>query len=234
MDRLRSWGILACMTPITILLGSLASFSVILPNRAAIIHSISRLWSRCWCVLVGVKLHVRGKENLPQSPFIIVSNHQSHIDIPALFLAIDRPIIFLAKKSLFKIPFFGWFIRIVGHIPVDSTKMYQSGKSLSVAADRLKKGYGNLLVFAEGHRSGGPNLQPFKSGAFRLGVQSGLPLVPVVVKGGYKIHMKGAGTLHPGVIEVIILPPIQTTGLSGENLEALKTLTYQAIEKDLA
>ena len=125
----------------------------------------------------------RALENLaPQKTAIYCANHQSAMDIPILFVNLPVQFRFVAKRSLFKMPFLGWHLKRSGHIPVDRERPREAMRSLDEAAEKIRAG-SSVILFPEGHRSRDGKIGPFKSGSFYLAIQSGVPVVPITLNG---------------------------------------------------
>jgi len=137
-----------------------------------------------------LRISVEGEENFPkESGFIIASNHRSHLDPPVINVVSPFPVMFLAKKELFEVPFFGWLIKKAGAIPIDRGR--KANKSLIKALKLLKEGY-TVGVFPEGTRAmPGQFLKP-KAGIGLLIAKAGVPVVPVRIEGTDEVFPKGA------------------------------------------
>ena len=126
-------------------------------------HACARVWS--WLILKtsGIRVRVEGLEHVhPGENAIYCANHQSAMDIPVLFVNLPAQFRFVAKRSLFNMPFMGWHLRRSGHIPVDRDRPREALKSMKKAAQEIREGK-SVLLFPEGHRSRSGELQPFKS-----------------------------------------------------------------------
>lgn len=167
-------------------------------------------WSKQLLRLGGLPLTVRGLENIKKNQsYVVCVNHQSLIDIPVLFAALPIPIRFMAKKSLFYIPIFGWSLWAAGFVPVDRSGGKKARASLISAAERIKNGR-SVTVFPEGTRSPDGKIHEFKAGAFILAIESGAPILPVVIKGTFESAPKSAVRVTPHPIEVIVGEPVPT------------------------
>ncbi len=147
-----------------------------------------RAWSPV--VPVGRRLPARRRAPLPplpDGPLIFASNHESALDIWVLVEYLPRNVRFIAKRELFRIPVFGWYLRLGGHIPVDRGNHGQAVQSLRDAAAAVRAGT-SLIVFPEGTRSRDGRVQPFKKGPFALAMEAGVPVVPVAVSGQRRGH----------------------------------------------
>lgn len=197
----------------------------ILPNKAPV-WAFARAQARNLARLCGVRVHVRGRELLRDEPYMFVSNHQSHFDIPVLLGYLPGQNRFAAKKELFKEPVLGLVLRTMGMIPIDRDDP-------TMAIDRLKQlkldGH-STIFFPEGTRSPDGQLLPFKKGSFVAAIEMGVPVVPVACKGTTQVMPKGKYlSILPGEVEMVIMEPIATTGMSYEDREALSDRARQMI-----
>jgi 1-acyl-sn-glycerol-3-phosphate acyltransferase len=126
----------------------------------------------------------------------------------------------LAKMELFKIPIFGRAMRKAGYISIDRYDRESAFKSLDVAAKKIKSGI-SVLIFPEGTRSRDGKIRPFKKGGFVLAIDSGVPIVPVVIKGTFAIMNKGKFRVNPGHVSMIVHKPIDTAAYTRETKEGL-------------
>ncbi len=181
---------------------------------------VPRKWSRIMLMAAGVKVTVHGEEKLVAGePHIFVSNHLSWFDIPSLAGYLPR-YKFVAKASLFKIPVFGPAIRAVGMIPIERENRKAAFESLQVAADKIKEG-NSVVIYPEGTRGTGYPLRPFKKGPFVLAIASGVPVVPVLLHGTLEVFGKTSRSVRPGPVDIHLLEPIPTAGLSYGDRETL-------------
>ena len=145
---------------------------------------------------VFFKFTIKGKENIPRKgPFIIASNHISYADPAVVGVTCNTmPVMFMAKKDLFSAPFFGWWFKALGCIPVER----KSGNftSLKKAVQRLREGK-VLGIFPEGTRSFDGCLQKAEPGIGLIAAKSGVPIVPVYVSGTEKALPKGKRMPRP-------------------------------------
>jgi 1-acyl-sn-glycerol-3-phosphate acyltransferase len=116
-----------------------------------------------------------------RGPYVVVSNHQSMLDV-LLLSRLPREMKWVAKESLFRVPWVGWMFTLAGDIPVRRGDARSGSTALRKARDYLEHGM-NVMIFPEGTRSAGGALGPFKSGAFRLALEAGVPVLPVAVSG---------------------------------------------------
>lgn len=193
----------------TVVLGVIALSATLVAPRRDPTLAIGRLWSRLILFTAGVSVTRHAPEHLAEGPFLIVSNHQSLFDIPALFVSLHFPFRVVAKRELFWIPVFGWALGLAGFIPVDRGRHDRAVASLGRAAQRLQGGL-SVLMFAEGTRSRDGQLQALKKGAFHLAQQTGVPILPVTVSGSRGVMPRSGWVPRPGKIDVVIGVPLST------------------------
>ncbi|MCL5006059.1 MAG: 1-acyl-sn-glycerol-3-phosphate acyltransferase [Acidobacteria bacterium] len=192
-------------------------------------HGCARLWS--WLILKtsGIRVRVEGRENIdPNRTVIFCANHPSAMDIPILFVYLPLQFRFLAKRSLFLLPFLGWHLRRSGHIPVDRGRPRAALKGFDQAAARIKEGR-SVVMFPEGRRSRTPEMLPFKSGSFYLAILSGVPVVPITLNGTREVLKPDSYHIRAGQTEMIIHKPIPTDDLSVQDVETLSRRVREQI-----
>jgi 1-acyl-sn-glycerol-3-phosphate acyltransferase len=179
----------------------------------------------------GVRVRVHGMQHLGAGPYIFTPNHQSHFDIPALLGYLPGNNRFAAKKELFKEPVLGAAMRTLGMIPVD-----RDDSAAAVARlKRLRDERYSVVIFPEGTRSHDGRLLPFKKGAFVAAIELGIPVVPVVCKGTRAVMPKGGYlSICPGEVEVVILDPVSTSGMTYDDRDRLLELVREQISHELA
>lgn len=184
-----------------------------LPWRRARIQACNH-WGHLTCRVIwklsGSTYTITGGEHL-QGRALFVSNHTSILDI---FLGMGiSPVgtVGVAKKEVVLYPFLGQLYLLSGHLRVDRGNHERAMASMR-ELERLVDGHGlSIWMWPEGTRSKDGRLRPFKKGIWHLAVQTGLPVVPVVVKGAHKAWRKGSLALHPVDVDVEVLPPIDTS-----------------------
>lgn len=167
-----------------------------------------------WCA--GARLRVEGLEHVdPSRPIIYVSNHQSTLDIPVLFMALPVNLRFVAKKQLQWVPFIGWYMWLAGYVFVDRGNARKTLASLERAGRQIRAGR-SIVLFPEGTRSPDGGIQPFKKGAFVLAFKAHVPLCPVFINGSGRVMPKNSWHVTPGEIRVRIGAPILPSEASGQ------------------
>jgi 1-acyl-sn-glycerol-3-phosphate acyltransferase len=191
-------------------------------RRGRASHWIVRhVWVAVMLRVFCVKVIVSGLENFePDRPCVFVSNHQSHFDIITIFHSTPTNLRFIAKKSLFRIPFFGWYLALAGYIRLDRSNRDRAIRSHDKAAEKIQKGV-PIVSFPGGTRSPDGSVQPFKKGAFMLALKAGVPLVPVSITGSIKVLPKNSFSIQPGTIRIHYGKPVDVSGYSVDDRDRL-------------
>ena len=190
------------------LMGLLAAIASWVPGRDWA-GAVARLWARGLLVSSGVRLRCRyaggdlaaWRAASGGGPVVYMANHRSLYDIAALLAILDSPVRFLAKRSLFRLPFFGWGLKAAGFVPVDRHDRSRAGETFAVAGKLLGSGV-SLAVFPEETRSSGPRMRPFQRGGFLLALKGKAPVAPIGIRGTGRIRRKGALTVRPATVDL--------------------------------
>lgn len=190
---------------------------------------------RVWLKSAGITPKVIGKENLKDGEsYVFISNHRSYLDTAMLYCYSGRRIGLVGKKELLKIPIFGYGMGIANIIAIDRSNPTKAKESMDKARKVMDDGY-SFGVFAEGTRAYQNELLPFKKGAFHLAIQTQAPIIPVAIKDTDFLMGKKLGVGYKGEVEMVLLSPIETKGMTVENdLKDLLTKTRQLIAEELA
>ncbi len=204
---------------LSIVLGTLAVLARLFDSSNNLSHRVSGLWGNWLCKFNGIQVDVEGLENIRRDQAqIFVANHQGFFDIFALNGFLPVQLRWVAKSSLFKIPFVGWSMTASGYIPVERESRKKSYQAFLATIEQLKAG-NSIVIFPEGTRSADGTIGPFKKGGPLLSVRSGSPLVPVTLIGTGSIIKKGSGVINPGRIQIIISPPLSSQEVKEEKEE---------------
>lgn len=181
-----------------------------------------------------MKVKVSGRENLdPNQTYVFVSNHRSYLDTATLFVYTGRRIGVIAKKELLKVPVLGYGMGYVNVMAIDRSNRERALRTMEAATARIRSGI-SFGVFAEGTRAKPGQFLPFKKGAFYMAVQAGVPIVPVAIKNTDHLMGKGTGTARSGTIEMVLLPPVSTAGLSRDDeVNRLNERVHSLIAREL-
>lgn len=203
----RAYLYLSVFIPVTALFALSASICTLFDSSGRSYAAHARLWARFGLALNLTPLELRGAENLPDGPFILMSNHQSNFDILSLIAGIPRRVYWIAKKELFDIPVFGPSMRRGGYIPLDRSDGRKALKSMEEAAAIIRQG-SSVVMFPEGTRTRDGRLLPFKRGGFMLAVRAGVPVIPVTINGSGRVNPGGLIRLYGGKITLTLHPRI--------------------------
>lgn len=194
-----------------------------------------RRWSKDNLWLSRARVEIEGLENIDhQHPQIFVANHSGLHDI--LSLAAHLPIQFrwIAKKSLFSVPFMGWHMRRSGYIAIDRENPRNAAKSIMEAATEIAGGV-NAIAFPEGTRSRTGELGSFHSGAFSLALRTGVPLIPITLDGSYRVIIPKTLRVNPGtVIRIKIGRPIDLSAYQKAEKRRLMEDVFLIMSRNLA
>jgi 1-acyl-sn-glycerol-3-phosphate acyltransferase len=206
------WGLAA--TGLSLLYTAILIFAAACASLFAEGHYCSpifRLWA--WLILrtLGVSVELVGLDNLQGvNSFVLVSNHQSLLDIPAIFLLIPREMRFLAKREIRKVPLFGFTLAHSNNIIIDRAS---GGKAIRRALAVASHGY-SICVFAEGHRFSDNRVHEFNEGAAWLAIATKLPCLPMAISGTVEMMPPGAKFALPGRrIRLVLRAPVSTLDL---------------------
>ena len=180
-----------------------------------------RFWA--WGIVRGftTQLEVRGAGQLdPETTYLFVSNHLSHLDVPVLMRAVPFGVRFFAKHQLRAVPLLGRFIRTSGMVFVPRGSPRQAKESLSLLTAKLRSRQ-SFVAFPEGSRSRSGQLATFKLGPFKAAIAAGVPVVPVSVVGTNKAWPAGGLPNRRGCIRVGIGQPISTEGMTKDATSSL-------------
>lgn len=162
--------------------------------------------------------------DLPDGPYVICGNHQSHLDVPVIMYTLPLTIRMVAKPSLFGVPVLGTYMRTAGHLVAR-----RKAEVISASRALLDRGY-SVGFFPEGTRTGADELGPFKAGAFLLAAESGRPILPVAVFGTGAVLPSGSNAPQPGPVGMRVGTPIPAS----DDPDALSAATREALAALLA
>lgn len=183
-------------------------------------YRIITLWSRLIVgsakLICGVRYRIEGRGHLPTAPAIIMSKHQSAWETLA-FQMIFPPQVWVLKKHLLRIPFFGWGLAMMNPIAIDrGSGMRALRQTLEQGGRRLADGFW-IVIFPEGTRVAPGTKAKHQLGGAWLAVETGVPVLPVALNSG-ELWGKGAFLKYPGEITVKIGAPIRPQGLKPKAL----------------
>lgn len=203
-------------------------------ERAAILEATST-WGNRLMKSFHIDLSVYGKENIPKEgngPLVYVSNHQGFADIPTMCAVLTNVQFgFIAKDGLKKIPLYGTWMQRIRSVMIQREDSRASLKAISTGIQYIEDGF-SMLVFPEGTRARGGDMNPFKKGALKLATKPGVPIVPISINGTYEVLEK-QGYLRSAPIDIMIHPAIETKGLSRQEEKELHQQVFDIVQSGL-
>jgi 1-acyl-sn-glycerol-3-phosphate acyltransferase len=170
-------------------------------------------------VICGIRYETRGYENFPDGPVIVLSKHQSAWETIFLLMSTPRPLVFVFKKSITYIPFFGWAISLMKMIPIDRSKGKDAfAQVVAIGRKRLADGQW-VIMFPEGTRIPVGKKGNYKGGGTRLAIETNTPVIPIALNSG-ECWPKNSFIKRPGVITVSVGKPIAPENMNATELMA--------------
>lgn len=209
----------------TVLIGGVYLFHRWVDPQLKLAHSLAGFWGRSLVSIApGCRVTVFGRENIPlDRPVIFMANHQSYVDVPSLYF-LRWQFKWMADEGLFRIPFFGWAMRMAGYVPVDRGNPKRGLRSLQQAKEWLARGI-SVFVFPEGTRSHTGQFGRFQMGGFRLALAAGADIVPVVLVGTRQLLPRGSWIFRLGVRpQIHVLAPVN---LPSSDLRQIRPLVKE-------
>ena len=202
--------------------------------RGVVAFHLCQAWVRLGSTVTGIRFSMAGNAQLDRSrSYVIVANHQSIYDIPALMLQLGVPFRWVIKKEVRLVPMFGWGLYAARHIFIDRSQPKAAIQNLNNAVSALPKGI-SVAIFPEGSRSADGTLKTFKKGAFLAAIHAGLPILPVTVNGSWRtMPDKNALDFYPGPVQVHIGTPIETSAYTRDTLSDLIQAAQDAVAQHL-
>lgn len=209
-------------------------FSFFLDRDRLALHTLAKFWANCllachpaWKLIRGGLKNFSRKQN-----YVVVANHQSMLDILVVLAGLPLHFKFIAKKELFTIPFLGWHMWAAGYIGLERGNTKSGKEAVETARNWLNKKV-SVLLFPEGTRSEDGEIHAFKNGAFKLAMEAGVPLLPVVLDGTGATSPKKSRTVSKAAkLQMQICKPV-TPG-PGDTLESLKEKVRSTMAAKLA
>jgi len=225
------WAIGSIMT--ILLYFAMLFFTVILfpfDKKRKVAHAQCFWWADA---VIGLNpywdLSVSGLENIDKrKTYIIVANHQSLADIIVVYKT-KMQFKWVAKESLFGVPFVGWSLALAKHIKLERGKFGSIKKVYREAAEWLRKGM-SVLFFPEGTRSLTNEMGDFQNGAFKLAIKEGVPILPISIEGTGSAIPKGSWIFQAKVpARLKVLPPIDTSQFKPADFAKLRDLARERL-----
>jgi 1-acyl-sn-glycerol-3-phosphate acyltransferase len=205
--------------------------------RIKVCNFYGKTVGRTILAVAGATPRVRHRERLDASmPAIYVANHTSTLDAFVGIWLCPYGGCGVLKKEVARIPFFGWLALLSGHLLIDRFNKDKAVEALKDTAALVKRHGLGIWIMPEGTRSKDGRLLPFKKGFVHLAIATGLPVVPVIVHDAHKNWEKGAYRLNPIVLDVEVLPKVDTSGwreeTAGQHADEVYALFAAALRDD--
>lgn len=214
----------------SILLGSLSVPASWVPPRGSWGFILMRYWALGLLKASGVGVTAELAPGIEaKGNYVLLANHQSMFDIPALLSTVPGPVRMMAKRSLFRLPFFGWGLAAAGFVPVDRDDGSKARQAFASASAHLSAGT-SILLFPEGTRSRTGALLEMQRGGFLLAIRHGLRIVPVGLRGTRQVQPRGRWDIRPGPVEVRFGEPIDPAAYGVRRMNAL----IEEVERQIA
>ena len=176
--------------------------------RTDLTFRVARAWARGLLWASGVSIERDGPVSAGDGGSVVfMANHQSLYDIPAMLVTVPTRSCFLAKKSLFRIPVFGWSLAAAGFIPIDREDRSRAREAFELAMSTLGEGT-SVIVFPEETRSLDGRIQPFQRGGFLMALKARAAIVPVGIQGTLTVRSRGSLRVNPGTVRVRFGEPV--------------------------
>jgi len=229
----RIWFYILVLVPIIVLFPFILA-TILSEKTYSLFFKIARIWAKFILIGMGFRYSIKGASFFEKGKsYMLVANHTSMTDIMLMLIAVkNHPFVFVGKKELAKIPIFGFIYKRVC-ILVDRSNSKSRYQVFERAQKRIHQGL-SICIFPEG---GVPEehilLDEFKDGAFRIAIEHGLPIVPMVFFDNKKRFSYTFFSGSPGKMRAEIYPIIETKGKTLEDRHEIKLQTRQIILKAL-
>ncbi len=198
-------------------------------------HQINRIWGKLFFICAGMPIRVEYRFRPdPKGVYVFCANHFSYLDIAVMGVVVDNYYAFIGKSEVKRIPLVGYMFANL-HVQVDRNRSNSRAYSLAKSIRTLASGR-SIMIFPEGgiHTTNPPQMIAFKDGAFTMAIQQQVPIVPVTLLNNHRILPdKSPVRFHWYPLRAVIHPPIETAGMTQNNLNDLKQKTYKVIDNEL-
>jgi 1-acyl-sn-glycerol-3-phosphate acyltransferase len=207
---------------------------LLFPRNRQTLYVYGRIFCRGLARMMGWKIEADSPEELERyRPCVIVANHQSFLDVVTFGAVFPHRTVSAGKREIGRIPVFGLFYRLSGNLIIDRGHARSAHDSLEAAARTMREDKIAVWFMPEGHRNREPELLPFKSGAFRLAIAAGVPIVPIVAEPLTAIVDTQRGLAREGRLRVRVLPAVETAGRDSKDLPALMSSVRSQMQQAL-
>jgi putative phosphoserine phosphatase/1-acylglycerol-3-phosphate O-acyltransferase len=218
LGRARNLAALGSLGPVAA--GAL-SLGLLTRSKRTGVNFLTSVWPELVLALNGVELNVTGTEHLTERrPAVFVFNHRTNFDVFMVAALVKDNWTGVAKKELAGNPLAGPIGRLLDAAFIDRDDSASAVAALAPIEEAARKGL-SILVAPEGTRLDSPaadGVGPFKKGAFRIAMATGLPVVPIVIRNADSVASRNSATLRPGRVDIAVLPPVSVAGWTHDDL----------------
>jgi 1-acyl-sn-glycerol-3-phosphate acyltransferase len=210
-------------------LGLAAIVASWIPPRRRYGFNVARAWARGLLLSSGVRVRVVRRSAQTAPRVVFMANHQSLYDIAAMLATVPVPVRFLAKRSLFRLPFLGWGLAAAGFVPIDRVDRSRAKEAFRHALGALGENVG-IVIFPEETRSLDGRIRPFRKGGFLMALKARAPIVPVGIHGTLRVRPKGRLWVEPAEVEVVFGDPIDASSWGVRRVDEL----LETVEREVS
>jgi putative phosphoserine phosphatase/1-acylglycerol-3-phosphate O-acyltransferase len=205
VGRVRSLAAIESLAPLAA--GALG-VGLLARNRRTGVNFLTRFWPQTMLALSGVKLNVTGAEHLTAPrPAVFLFNHRNNFDVFMVAALVKDNWTGVAKKELESHPLVGPLGKLMDAAFIDRADTAAAVAGLAPIEEAARKGL-SIVVAPEGTRLDTQSVGPFKKGAFRIAMATGLPVIPIVIRNSEEVSGRNSAALHPGTVDIAVLPPV--------------------------
>ena len=184
--------------------------------------------------ILGIDVRAEGLQRLDRTrPYVFMGNHQSFLDGPLLATVADRPLRFIVKRFVLRIPVLGLGMAFAGYVPLDREGVGEGRRRMALAARLIRQRGYSYLIFPEGTRSWDGKLQRLRRGGFYLALEAGANIVPVSVRGSHELLPRGSRLIHGGPVRIVFHEPIDVSGYGPGTMPRLMERVRAALASGL-
>jgi len=169
--------------------------------------AVPKYWFWPLFFILGIKVKLVTKDKIPPPPVLFFATHRGNLDIPLLSYSLPGGVTYLSKEELFSVPVLNIILHTIASIPIKREDAKNALESLKETSKLLKNNV-NVVIFPEGTRSVDGKIGTIKRGGIILAKSSNIPIVPVIIKDGFKIYPKKSIFPNSGEVEIIVEKPI--------------------------
>ena len=229
-NKLRTWFNLIIMAIYTIPVAYSIWFVGLFDKYTSLKYHIAQSWTVPWMWAAKSRVTlIKAFEYKKNQPYVVISNHLSNLDPMMQFKFLKIKWVFMAKKEVYKLPFFRTAAKSFNFIKVDRTNN-NDRLSINEQAKKLFNNGWSLMVYPQGTRAKSDNFLPFKSGAFHIAFDNQIPILPVVIAGTGEIWPRGSKFMKSGKAIIKTLEPINISDYKKEDLEDLVQETFNKMK----